>query len=89
MVVSALTSVVLTLEIYDVIKNSTIKEVKTAVIPAEFAVRFCLKRNKNADSKVASIATVFTLYVNTRIVEAEKSDYFPSKFVVCSPTTSS
>lgn len=76
--------VVLILEIYDVIKNSIIKEVKIIVILVEFVVRFCLKRNKNVDSKVVSIVIVFIFYVNMWIVEVEKSDYFFFKFVVCS-----
>lgn len=76
--------VVLILEIYDVIKNSIIKEVKIVVILVEFVVRFCLKRNKNVDSKVVSIVIVFIFYVNMWIVEVEKSDYFFFKFVVCS-----
>lgn len=74
--------VVLILEIYDVIKNSIIKEVKIIVILVEFVVRFCLKRNKNVDSKVVSIVIVFIFYVNMWIVEVEKSDYFFFKFVV-------
>lgn len=76
--------VVLILEIYDVIKNSIIKEVKIVVILVEFVVRFCLKRNKNVDGKVVSIVIVFIFYVNMWIVEVEKSDYFFFKFVVCS-----